>query len=255
MILIHEIRGSFAKGDPGETPLAKRARYERWLIDTRAEAEAALRAQRVPGTRGVDVDAEVEEEAEIKQRSRATIDPEYNAVMAQPNHSNASRPSEILSIKARCWQCVAGDTDDGGTGRITNCANSECSLWSVRPYQDKGSRVARLHSKDADRAPAGVHPYDFSAKARLNPGNIKLAVRGYCLECQGGQTSLETIQQIKECGVSTCALWMVRQGAPKIGPARPFKPPLSGVGKRVEVAGLPKGSPPPKKSIPSPSQR
>ena len=107
-MIVGTTRGSFPIVR-GEAPAAKRTRWERWLIETH--------------------DAAVADSVEDRH-----LDPEYDAVMAQPEHGSAIRPSQALAIRARCWQCVSGDDDEGGTVRIANCATPRCPLWSVRPY-------------------------------------------------------------------------------------------------------------------------
>lgn len=193
-MIIGTTRGRFPRGPHNETPEAKRLRYEKWLIETRNAALVAI--------------------AETTGREQH-LDPEYDAVMRQPGRTEGvSRPSVKQAIRARCWQCEAGDGDEGGTARIGDCAATDCALWSVRPYQGD-AKVARLKRIDVDLS--GLHRNDHAGKALANPGNMRMAVRGYCQQCAGGQVDVLTQREVHNCLVAHCALWRVRAGAKQIG--------------------------------------
>ena len=220
-MIIGSTRGSFPKVPHKEAPQDKRRRYEEWLIATRKAALATDAAR-----------------AEGPQTSH--LDPEYDAVMAQPNHGKATRPSKTLSVRARCWQCVSGDDDDGGTTRIKECVSQGCALWSVRPYQEEDSKVPRRSRAVIKISEAGVHRLDHGAKALAAPGNRSLAVRGYCHQCAGGTPDISTMRDVADCRVAHCALWVVRPGAgeddPDDGASSALKVPLSGV--KPDLAGV-----------------
>ncbi|MBK1683401.1 hypothetical protein [Rhodoferax fermentans] len=198
-MIVGQHRGNFPKGIAGEPAQAKRLRYEDWLIATRERllTGAEFAAQLGGAT-----------------EDRKHLDPEFDAVMYQPGRTAAvTRPSKTLAIRARCWQCVSGDDDDGGTTRIAVCSSTGCALHSVRPYQPEGARVKRLPRADADVSGAGLHRLDHGAKAVANPGNIGLAVRGYCHQCCGGRSDVGTMREAQGCAVANCGLWRVRPGA------------------------------------------
>lgn len=191
-------RGSFPKAEHAESADHRRHRYEAWIITTH-QAALAIDAAR--------------DESDTRH-----LDPEHDAVMAQPNRSSASRPSQALSVRARCWQCVAGDADDGGTKRIKNCASQRCALWSVRPYQDDAAKIVRRSRRDIRLLDSGIHPQDHGAKALAHPGNRPMAVRGYCHQCMGGRPDTTTMREVAACRVANCALWPARPGAQKKTP-------------------------------------
>ena len=41
-----------------------------------------------------------------------------------------------LAINGHCYQCQGENADPSFQWRIGNCEIPDCSLWSVRPYQD-----------------------------------------------------------------------------------------------------------------------
>jgi hypothetical protein len=190
------VRGSFPKGEPGPTPQARRAGYERWVIDTHA---AQIAAQR---------------EREGKEDA-SHMDPEYAAVMAQPNHdATMTRPSKAAAVAARCWQCVAGEDSEAdeaqGWSRVTQCKTTACALWSVRPHQPAGEKVVRVRREDIKLKAQRIHPLDHGAKAVANPGNRPMAIKGYCHQCCGGRPNVSTMDEVSGCRVAQCALWVVR---------------------------------------------
>jgi len=177
-------RGSFPQGQKkDESNDVKRIRFEEWLIGTR---EQLVRS-------GDD---------------QNHLDPEYDAVMSQPGYSaNTSRPSVKKAIRANCWQCVSGNGEEGATQRIANCGHKDCPLWSVRPYQG-GNKIARLKFTDIDKT--GLNPRDYTAVALANPGNLRLALKGYCYDCCNGVMS-----EVRACPTVTCGLWRIRPGGKK----------------------------------------
>lgn len=185
-------RGKFpTKCEKPETGLQKRERYERWIVETH---HSIIREEK---KRAAD------EERWLETRH---IDPEYDAIMLQPQYkANASHPSKKAAIRARCWQCQAGDTDEGGTQRIKQCDNMDCALWSVRPYQE-----GPLPQQEV---PDPVSVLDHAGKALANPGNRTAAVKGYCHQCCGGMPDKLTIREVRACTIGHCGLWRVRPGA------------------------------------------
>ena len=184
-------RGNFPKSREPESALEERERYERWIVETHHSiiADAKRRA--------------ADDERWLETRH---IDPEYDAVMLQPEYKpDASHPSKKAAIRARCWQCQAGDTDEGGTQRIKTCSSTDCALWSVRPYQE-GPRP-----QVSVPVPASV--FDHGAKALANPGNRAAAVKGFCHQCCGGQPDKLTMREVYSCAIGQCAMWRVRPGA------------------------------------------
>lgn len=173
-------RGSFPKAPHPETPAEKRARYEAWVCGTHRER---------------------------------MVDPEYDAVMAQPGRSDFMHPNLKLAIRARCWQCSAGDDDAGGVDRIRTCQVVKCPIWSVRPYQPEGAPAP---------APAiavsEVRRGDFAAAAVAKPGSRRRAITGYCFQCSGGVRQTNTMAAVQNCASSHCALWTVRPQLPDTTP-------------------------------------
>lgn len=170
-------RGSFPKAKTPETTEQKRTRYEQWVLATR-----------IP----------------------ACVDPIADAIDTVPHVAAAigkptTRASNMLSIRARCWQCVAGDSDAGGTGRIADCASRDCALWSVRPYKTKDEPLP---------APVPVTAADgfgnHQANALARPGARGYAIKGYCFSCCGGKRETSTMKAVANCPAVTCALWSVR---------------------------------------------
>lgn len=191
-MIIGATRSRFPRGLPSEAPEARRMRWEEWLIETRKQALAAPWKAH-------------------EEKDGQHLDPEYDAVMYQPGRTDGvSRPSVKLAVRSRCWQCVAGDSDEGGTVRIAECKERGCALWSVRPYQGT-ARVPRL--KRADAKLEGISRNDHAGKALANPGNLRMAVRGYCQQCCGGQPDVLTMRDVKTCTTVICGLWRVRPGA------------------------------------------
>lgn len=177
-------RGSFPKGPPGESGQQRRTRYEGWLQTTRDKAIAS------------------------REATELDLDPEHDAVMAQPPHGSYTRPSQKLAIRARCWQCVSGDDDAAGQRRIAECTLRKCPLWSVRPYmpkvtEDKPPLPPAIDMKDVRRG-------DFAARAVAQPGSRALSIKGYCFDCMGGVKEVNTSRRIAACNVGHCALWAVR---------------------------------------------
>lgn len=160
---------SFPKGPAGEAAAQRRVRYEAWLI-----------ANAAPNERN----------------------PELDAVLAQPNHSDVSRASLKQAVRARCWQCVHGNDDGGATPRIQNCKVTQCALWSVRPYKHEGEELP----KPALKPERG----DYLSIALSKPGLRGPAVSGYCFDCQGGRRQVNVMRAVDDCSLATCALWIVR---------------------------------------------
>jgi len=176
-------RGSFPKATEPETPDQKRARFEAWIIDT---------------------------------HTPTAIDPLYDAVMEQPNHAVRAKPEDMptrpsikFSVRARCWECVAGDDDSGGVARIAECGTRTCALWSVRPYKQKDEPLPEPYAGKVEKG-------DFALIALQRPGQRGPAVRGYCHSCCGGKREVNTTRAVSDCPVSTCSLWLVR---PRVSPS------------------------------------
>lgn len=168
-------RGSFPKVAHPETLEEKRARYEQWLIATKVAG---------------------------------VVDPELDAVLAQSNRTGGRRSSLKDAVRARCWQCVGGDEDEGGSVRIRECASSDCSLWSVRPYKMKDEPLPAPREGEISEG-------DHYGRAMASPGVRAIAIRAYCYQCQGGQRETNTMRMVTDCPAVTCATWFVR---PKLKP-------------------------------------
>lgn len=183
------IRGSFPKGSAHETPEQTRLRYEEWVIQTHAALPP------------------------LKPGHKRPLDPEYDAIKAQSSHwgkphAGAKTGSKILSIRARCWQCVGGEDDPKGQQAITNCTTRNCALWSVRPFQEAQSKVPNLPTSEVDKS--GIKNFDHLRKALANPGNRVMAVKGYCHECKGGGLDHRTRWAVWSCADAACALWPIK---------------------------------------------
>lgn len=155
-------RGSFPKSPTPETPDAKRLRFEEWMIATAAGG--------VP-------------------------DPELAAILAQPGRDPERQLVDyVYIVRARCWQCVAGNDDDGARERIEQCGVTTCSLHPVRPYRPEAEMTgARL-----SRRPRCVQ---------------------HCRDCQGGSKGGPVVARaITACSVVSCAIWPVR---PILSPSAP----------------------------------
>lgn len=204
-MIIGQHRGSFPHGEIGEPAETKRQRYERWVIDTRERITQELSQQ---------IEVLGDDDAAARNKH---LDPEWDAVMAQPAHRldarPTARPSRKMSIRARCWQCVSGDDDEGGTRRIHDCTSRGCPLWSVRPYQPEGARVPRVARAAIKLADIPLHRQDHAGKALTHPGNATLAIKGYCHLCGGGRADSTSMREVTACPAASCALWMVRPGA------------------------------------------
>ncbi|MBH2010282.1 MAG: hypothetical protein I8H71_11325 [Xanthomonadaceae bacterium] len=182
-----QLRGSFPKGPADETPEQKRLRYEQWVIETHTQAQGDRSRLRTP-------------------------DPEYDAIKAQSLHwgkpgANSKTASRVLSIRARCWQCV-GSEDEGALQRISQCPSTSCALWSVRPHQDAQGKTPNLPTSEVDKS--GIKNFDHLGKALANPGNRIMAVKGYCHECKGGGLDHKTRQAVWSCADAACALWFIK---------------------------------------------
>lgn len=179
-------RGDFPKGHAGEPVHAKRQRFVGWLKQTHDEATREYK------------DTGIE---------RHITDPEWKA---------AQHPIKTSCIEAKCWTCVHGadpdaDPDRQGWALVTHCSTVSCEFHSVRPYQPKGAKVPRLRRSDVSLE--GLHPQDHSAKALANPGNRKLAIRGFCYSCCGGHPGATTMREVAACTVVVCPIWPIRPGA------------------------------------------
>ena len=169
-------RGSFPKVAHPETLSEQRMRFEQWLIDTRDLGDPPC--EKYPNGR------------------EAEPDPRLAAVLRQPNHdSKLARPSYEYAVRARCWECVAGDDDVGARDRIAECAVTSCRLWPARPYK-KTDEAAR--DGDANGKPKKV------MVDRREP------IRQYCRECQGGESQPYVSRAVASCNIPQCALWLVR---------------------------------------------
>lgn len=42
-----------------------------------------------------------------------------------------------LAINGKCWECMGAGSNANTRGMIRDCSIVLCSLYSVRPYQDK----------------------------------------------------------------------------------------------------------------------
>jgi hypothetical protein len=183
------IRGDFPKGPADETADNKRLRYERWIIETHDQALARLKVTRF-------------------------ADPEREAILAQSYrwgriNEYTKTGSKILAVKARCWQCVGSEDDDAtNKATIAQCSARNCALWSVRPFQPAEDKIPTLPIKEVVRA--GFKKFDFLAKALAHPGNRTQAIKGYCHECKGGESSRKTRYAVVDCADANCALWFFR---------------------------------------------
>lgn len=157
-------RGPLPKGQQGEDPAAKRARYETWIMQTHSTAIAE---------RAVTADS---------------IDPEFDAVMHQPNNTPGKVFGLRMAVRARCFQCVAGDTDEGWIARIRDCKADDCSLHRVRPYQ----------------AAAGDGDGGDGKRRKLSR---RPPINDYCRACMGGVTKFT---EVEGCRTANCALWACR---------------------------------------------
>jgi hypothetical protein len=179
-------RDDFPKGPAGEVPAARRERFVLWLKTTHDEATAAYR------------------------------DTGINLNITDPQLKAAQHPIKTNCIEAKCWTCVHGDDPQADPERqgwplVTHCRTTRCELHSVRPNQPKGAKVPRL--KRSDVSLEGLHPQDHAAKALANPGNRKLAIRGFCFSCCGGHPGATTMREVAACTVVVCPLWPIRPGA------------------------------------------
>jgi hypothetical protein len=57
----------------------------------------------------------------------------FNPIEKARNNPN----SLSLAIKAKCWDCQAGDDDPHPRWRIGNCTAPDCPLYPHRPYRDQ----------------------------------------------------------------------------------------------------------------------
>lgn len=164
-------RGSFPRSPTPETPDDKRLRFEDWMINTAAGD---------------------------------TPDPELAAILAQPNRDPAVTSHSLERIvRARCWQCVAGNDDDGARERIEQCGVSTCSLHPIRPYRTATEEAA---------AEAGAKMHR------------RKRVHAHCRDCQGGDRTPHVTRAATACTVVSCALWPARpqiKDAPPNPPAEP----------------------------------
>jgi hypothetical protein len=59
-----------------------------------------------------------------------------------PTEKAKDNPNSLrLAVNAKCWECC-GEGYDGRKDtidRIATCNVRDCSLWNLRPYQDKNS--------------------------------------------------------------------------------------------------------------------
>lgn len=159
-------RGPFPKGERGEDACAKRARYETWIMQTHAAAIAERAA------------------------SAESLDPEFDAVMHQPNNTPGKVFGLRTAVRARCFQCVAGDTDEGWIARIRDCKASDCSLHRVRPYQ------AAEGDGDGD-----------GGDGKRRKLSRRQPINDYCRACMGGVTKFT---EVEGCRTANCALWACR---------------------------------------------
>jgi hypothetical protein len=208
-------RGSFPRLPRGqtETPQEQRLRYEQWLISTREQIDQGIypgaAAEPPPLSELVACSFE-----EALDKDATNLDPEYDAVMYQPNNrGDVTRPSRKLAVRAKCWQCVSGDDEPGGAERIRACTIKRCCLHPQRPYKLDGEKVTRVGRSQIDIKGAGFSPLDHAAKAQANPGNLVLAVKGFCSQCCGGRADMAAVREVRACTTATCGLWMVRPGA------------------------------------------
>jgi hypothetical protein len=127
-------RGSFPKGPRNENPLARRERYEQWLIATAGQAKTP--------------DHELSAVAFYRgQTTTAPVSPSSSERKTVPRP-----PSPGLCIIARCWQCAAGPDESNAQDAIANCRRLKCGLYPVRPYQEQSGRVPRSALRAAIRA-------------------------------------------------------------------------------------------------------
>lgn len=162
-------RGAFPKVAGPEAPAQRRERYEEWLI------------------------------------SDGRRNPEYTAVMAQPDRNPKNEQLSLrLIVRARCYQCENGGSDAGYKERIAACDVRRCALWSVRPYKQPGEKPEAL-------IPIEQVAYgDHHGQALAQPGMRRQAINGYCHDCQGGKRELNTMRAVHDCATSDCALWLAR---------------------------------------------
>jgi hypothetical protein len=163
----------------GESINERRTRYEAWLIAT---------------------------------REGQNTDPELAAVLSQPNHDPTGATvnfSLVKSIRARCWQCVAGSADAGGIERIRGCGVRKCELWGLRPYQPSTAEQP------------GTEPAERLSKRRC--------INQYCRGCMGNGRDANVAQAVHNCSAPTCALFPVRPlvrdtNAPRVDTAPEIQP-------------------------------
>lgn len=63
---------------------------------------------------------------------RSTKKPVY----LSPTEKLSKKPtSRVLSVNAKCWQCMGEDADPCVKWRIGNCEIPDCALFNVRPYR------------------------------------------------------------------------------------------------------------------------
>ena len=59
-----------------------------------------------------------------------------------PIEKASRNPNSLsLAIKAKCWDCQAGDDDPHPRWRIGNCTAPDCPLYPHRPYRDQQGKT------------------------------------------------------------------------------------------------------------------
>ncbi len=51
--------------------------------------------------------------------------------------ANENPKSLRLAINGKCWDCIGAGCDPNPREAIKNCVIKDCTLWPVRPYQEK----------------------------------------------------------------------------------------------------------------------
>lgn len=66
-----------------------------------------------------------------------------------------SPKSRLLAVKAKCWDCMGGDSDPNWQWRVGNCDARDCGLHGCRPYQNMEGRAVPPRLKGTGWDPEG----------------------------------------------------------------------------------------------------
>ncbi len=138
-------------------------------------------------------------------------------------HHSKTKPTLGSAVRGYCYWCMGGEISDNSTMTslprlIRDCPDTNCGLFTVRPYRDKAQKQKELkwakdHTKErgfTDPKTKQTERDDVMDKAYRNPESWRSAVNAKCYDCSGRSHDPGARGRVKACTDSDCSLHFSR---------------------------------------------